>query len=668
MADRSNINLVGNTTFGQNVGTGEGVYKGKNLGNILQYKSLQVTGTTMSITSDANNIYFSAATSGGGGITGGTANYVPKWNAGGDNLIDSVIIDNGSSVDAGTSLLNIGASTTSGGNRCIKAAGSDSDIWLFLCSKGNRSVGMFGNCGLQMGTPSNWLCYNGDCLYKVSFEDFCIHGADNNNTSITANTLNLRGGDASNTNGSGGDIVLRGGTAGSGGDAGRVKICNLPAKSSETCGIYIDASGNLSTGVISGGSGGGSISGWTCASGVYQNVSIGNYVYPYTVDCFDINNVIVGNYIMTGATSASNNVAVGSYIMMNPSGSGSGNVGLGTGVLCANTTGTNNIGIGQNALCANTAGVRNVAIGGQVLNCSTDGDDNVGIGLATLWTNSTGCNNVAIGCQALYQNLTASHNIAIGSGALFTNCDGFNNVGIGCTTLYTNCIGDCNTAVGSGGMYFNVSGCSNTVMGSRALCSNTLGCYNTVIGTEAFCTNVVGHCNTALGTFAGFAGTGCGNVFLGYQAGRNETGNDKLYISNTTANNLVIGDFVADTICNGGNNTAWDTSSDCRIKECVEPISAATTTLSQLNPVTFDYTTGYSQIRGWGEDRRIDDYGFLAQEFETVFPQYVKCSDGYISSGSTVQDFRTINTGHLIPVLVKAIQELEARVQELESQ
>jgi hypothetical protein len=33
-----------------------------------------------------------------------------------------------------------------------------------------------------------------------------------------------------------------------------------------------------------------------------------------------------------------------------------------------------------------------------------------------------------------------------------------------------------------------------------------------------------------------------------------------------------------------------------------------------------------------------------------------------------VGDFRTINTGHLIPVLVKAIQELEARIDVLESQ
>jgi len=146
-----------------------------------------------------------------------------------------------------------------------------------------------------------------------------------------------------------------------------------------------------------------------------------------------------------------------------------------------------------------------------------------------------------------------------------------------------------------------------------------------------------------------------------------DRGDNNLVIGCISAS-LIRGSFSASTICNGGNNTAWDTSSDCRIKECINVISAATTTLSQLNPVTFDYTTGYSETRGWDECRRVNDYGFLAQEFETVFPQYVKCSGGNITSGSTVSDFRTINTGHLIPVLVKAIQELEARIEVLESQ
>ena len=40
MSDRSNILLVGNTTIGTNLGGGTGVYKDKNGGNVLQFKTL----------------------------------------------------------------------------------------------------------------------------------------------------------------------------------------------------------------------------------------------------------------------------------------------------------------------------------------------------------------------------------------------------------------------------------------------------------------------------------------------------------------------------------------------------------------------------------------------------------------------------------------------------
>jgi len=66
---RSCINIGGNTTVGQNVGSGIQVYAGKSGANTLQYKTLSVTGTTMAITCDGDNIYFSAQTGGGGGLS-----------------------------------------------------------------------------------------------------------------------------------------------------------------------------------------------------------------------------------------------------------------------------------------------------------------------------------------------------------------------------------------------------------------------------------------------------------------------------------------------------------------------------------------------------------------------------------------------------------------------
>jgi len=58
--------------------------------------------------------------------------------------------------------------------------------------------------------------------------------------------------------------------------------------------------------------------------------------------------------------------------------------------------------------------------------------------------------------------------------------------------------------------------------------------------------NQTGIRNTSIGTFAGMSSVGNYNVFLGYYAGGNETGSNKLYIENSIAdsdNALIYGEF-----------------------------------------------------------------------------------------------------------------------------
>ena len=53
--------------------------------------------------------------------------------------------------------------------------------------------------------------------------------------------------------------------------------------------------------------------------------------------------------------------------------------------------------------------------------------------------------------------------------------------------------------------------------------------------------------------------TGSGNIFLGYKAGYNETGSNKLYIENSDATTpLIFGDFAADSIRINGSVTISD--------------------------------------------------------------------------------------------------------------
>jgi hypothetical protein len=53
--------------------------------------------------------------------------------------------------------------------------------------------------------------------------------------------------------------------------------------------------------------------------------------------------------------------------------------------------------------------------------------------------------------------------------------------------------------------------------------------------------------------------------------------------------------------------------------------------------------------------------GFIAQEFEQVFPKMVDTKEQ-----GDIKDFKSIKISVLIPMLVKTIQELTKRVEELE--
>ena len=104
-------------------------------------------------------------------------------------------------------------------------------------------------------------------------------------------------------------------------------------------------------------------------------------------------------------------------------------------------------------------------------------------------------------------------------------------------------------------------------------------------------------------------------------------------------------------------NTTISAISDARLKENVQDIDVGLGAILALKPRKFDWKEGKGKdIKG--------DRGFIAQEFEQVFPQLVDewadpAPEGEAPYKSVRQD--------LIPVLVKAIQELTARVQTLEA-
>jgi hypothetical protein len=91
--------------------------------------------------------------------------------------------------------------------------------------------------------------------------------------------------------------------------------------------------------------------------------------------------------------------------------------------------------------------------------------------------------------------------------------------------------------------------------------------------------------------------------------------------------------------------------SDQRLKENVRDIETGLDAILSLKPRRFDWKEGK------GQDKK-DVAGFIAQEFETVFPECVSTS----KAGEDGIEYKNINHETLIPTLVKAIQELKAEL------
>ena len=103
-------------------------------------------------------------------------------------------------------------------------------------------------------------------------------------------------------------------------------------------------------------------------------------------------------------------------------------------------------------------------------------------------------------------------------------------------------------------------------------------------------------------------------------------------------------------------SVAYNTSSDYRLKENVDYTFDATTRLKQLKPARFNFITD--------ADTTVD--GFLAHEVQSVVPEAISGTHNEVDDdGNAV--YQGIDQSKLVPLLVKTIQELEARITALEN-
>jgi len=163
-----------------------------------------------------------------------------------------------------------------------------------------------------------------------------------------------------------------------------------------------------------------------------------------------------------------------------------------------------------------------------------------------------------------------------------------------------------------------------------------------------------------VGTFASNGAT---------MGGRFDGGNGNIFLSNTQTGSWSNLKFhnpngVVGSIDTSGSNTAYNTSSDYRLKENVSYSFDATSRLKQLKPARFNFKTD--------ADTTVD--GFLAHEVSSIVPEAITGEkDGteiYLDDNGDEQTkplYQGIDQSKLVPLLVKTIQELEARITELEN-
>ena len=110
------------------------------------------------------------------------------------------------------------------------------------------------------------------------------------------------------------------------------------------------------------------------------------------------------------------------------------------------------------------------------------------------------------------------------------------------------------------------------------------------------------------------------------------------------------------SITTNGSATAYNTSSDYRLKENVVTDWDATTRLKKLKPSRFNFKTD--------KDTTVD--GFLAHEVSSIVPEAITGKKDAVDKDGNIEP-QSIDQSKLVPLLVKTIQELEARVSVLES-
>ena len=130
--------------------------------------------------------------------------------------------------------------------------------------------------------------------------------------------------------------------------------------------------------------------------------------------------------------------------------------------------------------------------------------------------------------------------------------------------------------------------------------------------------------------------------------------------ANTSADSMSV-QFMNDgsikgSITYNNTSTAFNTSSDYRLKENVVSMTGALDRVSQLKPSRFNFIAD--------ADKTVD--GFLAHEVQEIVPEAISGEKDAVDEDGN-PNYQGIDQSKLVPLLVGAIQELKAEIDDLKN-
>ena len=213
----------------------------------------------------------------------------------------------------------------------------------------------------------------------------------------------------------------------------------------------------------------------------------------------------------------------------------------------------------------------------------------------------------------------------------------------------------------------------------------TTGNNNTALGNQAGSAINSGSDNLCVGHQAGdVITTGSSNVIIGKGADPSGgSGNDQIVIGTeiTGGGNSTVrfGNSAATLTINlDGSDTSWAAASDQRLKTDIESSTVGLQFINALRPVTYKwaaknaidedlpYYDADSSDPCRGKEGKTH-HGFIAQEVKAVIDANSDVANGHNIWEEDPNGTQQLAPAALIPMLVKAIQELSAEIETLKS-